>query len=107
MSQLAETRLTQALIGAKRVLASSFASSIRLTCVTQLTLVDVNAFWEVGELFILSARDYVAANQPETFVASNLGLVLVVVRLLLILDEPVLNFWEVEASFPGAVRNIR
>ena len=70
-------------------------------------LVDVNAFWEVGELFILSARDYVAANQTEAFVASNLGLVLVVVRLLLILDEPVLNFWEVEASFPGAVRNIR
>ena len=70
------------------------------------TLVDVDAFGEVGELFILSARDYVAANQPETFVASNLGLILIVIGLSLILYDPIFNFWELEASFPGTVGHI-
>ena len=70
------------------------------------TLVDVNAFGKVGELFLLTAGDDVAADQAETFVAPHLGLVLVVVGLLLVLYDPIFNFWELEASFPGAVGHI-
>ena len=70
------------------------------------TLVDVNAFGKVGELFLLTAGDDVAADQAETFVAPHLGLVLIVVGLFLILYDPIFNFWELEASFPGAVWHI-
>ena len=69
-------------------------------------LVDVNAFGKVGELFLLTAGDDIAADQAETFVAPHLGLVLIVVGLFLILYDPIFNFWELEASFPGAVGHI-
>ena len=70
------------------------------------TLVNVNAFRKVGELFLFTAGDDVAADQPETFVASNLGLILIVIGLSLILYDPIFNFWELEASFPGTVGHI-
>ena len=70
------------------------------------TLVNVNAFRKVGELFLFTAGDDVAPDQPETFVASNLGLILIVIGLSLILYDPIFNFWELEASFPGTVGHI-
>ena len=64
-------------------------------------LVNVHTGRQVGEGLLLPTGDDVSAYEAEALVTADLGTVLEVVGFGLVLYDPIINFGEGEAAFPG------